>query len=236
MAEPGKEGRITATLPVTKEVQDKILARLEKALPADMAAMLIGGTLLLQRGIHPTGRTKDTDVVLLVHRQQEFEIPSVETVVGVLKSLATDIRVRKDETSVGAIVELEEGPFLVELVRGRGAHGGYFVRRTLLKRIAPMSRKRGKLLEPPLEALAVLKAWAATDQDKLVDTDRDQRGYHEARAADFRRDVRLCLDALLENGQEPNLSLMQGLLEGCSKDRRERMRAVLLEQGWALPR
>lgn len=221
-------------MPITREIQDKILARVEEALPEGIVAMLIGGTLLLDAGAHPAGRTKDTDVVLLVHQEEGLDIPAADVVAGILQGFASEVQVRKDRTSVSGTVELEEGRFLVEAVRGRGAQGGYFVRRTLLKKVAVVSKPRGKLLVPPLEALAVLKAWAATDQDKLAATERDRRGFHQARAADFRRDVRRCLEGLLKRGQRPDTALVVVLLEACSRERRERVGAVLLEQGWTL--
>lgn len=197
--------------------------------------MPIGALGMMQVLDEPAQRTKDVDLVPFLLVDQKLKIPSTNVLLEFAKTLSDSVEVKKDQTNVTVLLPLEAGRVKVELIRGRNpASGGYFVTRRVLEACASISTAKGNVLELPPEGLAVLKAWAATDQDKLIEAKRDPRGFHAARAAAFRQDVAKIGRSFLDQGKPPPTRRMAELLASCPAGRRERIEAVLKAAGWTL--
>jgi hypothetical protein len=216
---------------LTAAAHRDLIAQIAAQLPPDTAIMAIGGGSMLESGIRRVLTTKDEDVVLLLVEGRQPRVAEVETVVALIRSLGAAPSVHKDQTSVGCVLSAPHGRYLVEFIRGRKAGGGYFVSRALLERVAAMSAVDGRVLAPPLEALAFLKAWAAVDKAKLVRAGKDDRGYHASRERAFRDDVASILSRILERRQV-DAGRVDGLLSCCGRDRARAVRAVLDDAGW----
>ena len=168
---------------------------------------------------------------LLAVQDRGFRVADVSVVEALIRDLGSTPNVRKDQTSVSCRVSTPEGTFLVEFVRGRRGGHGYFVSRSVLEAVAALSTREGKKLTPPLEALALLKAWAAVDKAKLARSGRDAAGYHAARERAFRVDVAEIRAKLLRT-RPPDPAVFGKLLAVCSRDRAKAIKDVLHEAGW----
>lgn len=224
------------TVPVTPDLGEQAIHRIETAVPETWRVMPIGGVAVAPLVKDPGAATKDLDLVLVLLDGAEARIPTVEQIVDALGPTLSDLAPRKDETSVAGRLGLEKGTIQVEIIRGRRpAKGGYFVPRTALLAAAKVATTEGKVLRLPGEALAFLKAWAAVDQDKLIRNEKDGRGFHAARAGAFRRDVRRLLDATLDHEhREPDGRILAELLNVTGGDRRRAVETVLRENGWSV--
>lgn len=223
------------TVPVTQELGQQAIQRIVNALPSSWLVMPIGG-IAVDPSIRQAGATtKDVDLVLVLTEGDRVHIPTAEQIVRALDRVLPGLEPRRDQTSILGFLRLEQGTVKVELIRGRRAGaGGYFVARTVLLKAASIGRRKGRIIRLPIEALAFLKAWAATDQDKLIKNDKDARGYHESRAAAFRRDVKNLHENLLDKERrEPVGSILVGLLKIPGGVRRKAVEAVLRENGWS---
>lgn len=222
-------------IPIDRRQATAALNEVASRLPADWAVMPIGGLGMMELLRDPSQRTKDVDVVPLVALKQGFKVPDHASTVAFARKLSARIEAPKDQTSVRALLELESGRVKVELVRGRNPRsGGYFVTRRILEACAVFAKREDRVLAPPPDVLAFLKAWAATDQDKLVEKEKDPRGYHRARAAGFRSDVQRIVRSYLDRGEAPPAGRVRSLLEECSVERRARVARVLTTAGWKL--
>lgn len=228
------------SVPVTPEIAERIVALVARALVPGWKAMPIGGTVMTQIASSSTTFTastamvtKDVDIVLLELRGEERKIPTFAAVMDVARQLSDEVAPREDRNAVAVVVESGDGPVDVELIRGRdNAAGGYFVTRRLLETAAALSTEKGQLLVVAPEALAVLKAWAATDKEKLVKASKDPTGFHAARARQFRQDVADILRSILDAGEEPAMDVVKPMLATCPRDRRAAVAGVLRERGW----
>lgn len=222
-------------IPIDRTQADAALQEVKRRLPPGWCVMPIGAIGMMQVLDNPAQHTKDVDLVPFIVVDQKLKIPSTSVLVEFAQSLSDSVDVEKDQTNVTVLIPLEAGRVKVELIRGRNpASGGYFVTRRLLEACASISTRKGNLLELPAEGLAFLKAWAATDQDKLVEAKRDARGFHAARAAAFRLDVAKIARLFLDQGKPPLGKRMAELLASCPPGRRERIEAVLKAAGWNL--
>lgn len=211
------------------------LQEVVRRLPAGWRIMPIGALGMMQILADPAQRTKDVDLVPLLVVDQKLRIPSTAEVVELARTLSDSVKVEKDQTHVTVLLTLEAGRVKVELVRGRNpASGGYFVTRRVLETCASVSDARGTVLGLPPEGMAFLKAWAATDQEKLIEAKRDPRGFHAARAAAFRQDVAKIAGSFLDKGKPPPIRRMDELLSSCPSERRKRIEAVLKAAGWTM--
>ncbi len=171
--------------------------------------------------------------MLLLVDAQGLRVADTATVERLIRDLGSTPKVRKDQTNVNCTLDTSSGTFLVEFVRGRRGGHGYFISRAVLETVAALSRRDGRLLIPPAEALAFLKAWASVDKAKLVATGRDGHGYHAERQRAFRRDVELIRERVLES-RAPDTTVFTRLLKACSQERASAVREVLEEAGWNL--
>jgi len=219
------------TDPVTLEGHRKVVEMITAKLPAESFLMLLGGGLMMEAGLRHAVTTKDEDLVLLLVEGEGLRVADAAALERLIRELGSTPKVRKDQTNVSCALDTSEGTFLVEFVRGRRGGHGYFISRAVLERVAEISRRDGRLLVPPLEALAFLKAWASVDKAKLLATGRDGRGYHAERQRAFRRDVALIRERVLES-RAPDAGVFTKLLEACSQNRARAVRQVLEEAGW----
>jgi hypothetical protein len=225
-----------ATIPLDRAVLGTIVRRVLDHLPTGWSVMPIGSLAAVPLTPDRGQPTKDADFVPLALVDGELRIPSVNDVEGVARRLSDRVDVRKDQTAVQAFVALEAGRAKVEFVRGRNnASGGYFVTRRLLLACAATATREGALLRLPPESRAILKAWAATDQDKLMEAGKDRTGYHRARAAGFRQDVSFLLRSVLDRAKQPQAQIIAKLLQACPVSRRARVADVLRTAGWPVP-
>lgn len=221
-------------IPVTREIYRDTVARILTEVDAQWRILPIGGSAMAQGSFQDAAAlTKDIDLVLLLLGPSGPRIASLAVVEALARRVGEDVRSRKDQTSVELRMRVAAGSVRVEFVRGRNPQsGGYFVTRPVLEAVASHSKASGRMLEPPPEGLAILKAWAATDQDKLVASGKDLRGFHTGRSASFRKDVRAILASILDRGQAPDLALLDALVAACPPGRGPRVRAILEEAGW----
>ncbi|MBI2076803.1 MAG: hypothetical protein HYT80_00320 [Euryarchaeota archaeon] len=223
-------------VPVDSRVAHEVLEGVAERLPPGWKIMPIGGLGMMDVVPSPGQLTRDVDLVPLVLVDKEFRVPPARDVLALANALSNVVGMRKDETRVEAIVAVESGPVKVELIRGRNVQsGGYFVTRRVLEVAAGLSNPEGVVLRPPPEAMAFLKAWAAVDQDKLVEAQKDPNDFHRARAAAFRQDVSRVLVVLLGLGRRGHTAALKVMLDSCPENRAKRIRDVLREAGWDLP-
>lgn len=222
--------------PVTPALYRAVLDRVGAGLAEGWRLMPIGGSAMAHHGFHEaTSVTKDVDLVVLVLEADAPRVASWAETLALAHRVGLDVRPRKDQTSVACLVAVEGATVRLEFVRGRNpASGGYFVTRRVLAAVAARGRPMGRVVEPAPEGLAVLKAWAAVDQDKLVRAGKDARGFHAARAGGFRADVRAIRSLMLTRGRAPNASLLRDLLAACPAGRRAAIEGVLRDQGWGV--
>lgn len=220
--------------PVTPTMTRRILKNISRELPRDWCLMPIGGTWMGLTAGTPETTTKDVDLAVVVADGARYTVPDLDDVTKIARRLSKRVKPRKDRASVLMVLEEEEGPVTVELVRGRSSTGGYFVTQRVLEAAASLANRHGQVLELPPEALAFLKAWAAHDQEKLVASGRDEERFHSQRLAIFRDDVRRLRGFLRERAREPDVVVFQPLFAACGKNRGEAIRRILVEQGWGL--
>ncbi|MFA5862033.1 MAG: hypothetical protein WDA16_10105 [Candidatus Thermoplasmatota archaeon] len=225
----------TPILPVTPDVAERIVKDIVRALGPGWAIMPLGGTAMGRLSARPAA-TKDIDLVVVLVSEAGAKIPDFDALVKIAHQLAKDkstIRPRSDHTSVELAYSTTAGPVKLELIRGRGAQGGYFVTRRVLEAAISQSTLRDGVFEMPPEALAFLKAWGAHDKMKLVAAGKDERGYHADRERGFRRDVETIRRDMLDRGQVPRASVQRAMLDACGPDRQKAIGRILREAGWA---
>lgn len=223
------------TVPVTPDIADQVLDRLEDAAPADWRLMPIGGTeMATVAGTNAT--TKDVDVVVVTLQADTAEIPPYEELADFALELsdAPDaVETRKDHTSVKFRLSTDAGTVTVEFVRGRTpGTGGYFVSRSVLEKAATLATDSDGTLVLPVEALAFLKAWAAWDKQKLVDAEKDSHGYHADRRDAFLDDVQRLREAVQDEGEEPDPEIIEAMFTATGGERETAVRRILAERHW----
>lgn len=191
------------TIPVTPEVTRRVLDRLISRLPDGWRLMPIGGTEMAIAD-DAAATTKDVDVVLVTLDGDRATIPDYRDLVTFANQLSGTVQTRKDHTAVKLVLSTDAGPVTLELIRGRTpGQGGYFVSRSVLETAATLATDDDGVLRLPTEALAFLKAWAASDKQKLVDAGKDPRGYHAGRREAFLADVQRLRQAVADAGGSP---------------------------------
>lgn len=218
---------------VSRADADATIQRVLDVLPESWRVMPIGGNAVEELLDRPGRTTKDVDLVLVVLRRKGPAIPAAEKIHEVLAKALEQVTVRKDRTSLAGFLVLPGGRVKVEAIRGRSrGAGGYFVSRSVLETTASLSQADGRILRAPVEALAFLKAWGATDQDKLVANQKDARGFHRDRAMGFRKDVTALREAMAEQARTPDGTILRRLLDATGGPRRKQVEAVLRRGGW----
>lgn len=223
------------TVPVTPEVAEQVLDRLRDAAPAGWRLMPIGGTeMATVAGTEET--TKDVDVVVVTLHDGTAEIPPYDDLADFARELSNApdaVETRRDHTSVKFRLSTDAGPVTVEFVRGRtSGTGGYFVSRSVLEKAATLATDSDGTLVLPAEALAFLKAWAAHDKQKLVDADKDARGYHADRRDAFLEDVQRLREAIQDADEEPDAEVIEALFSATGGEREEAVRRILADRNW----
>lgn len=77
-----------------------------------------------------------------------------------------------------------------------------------------------------------MKAWAATDKQKLVDAGKDARGYHARRREAFLRDVQRLREAIQDAGRKPEKKILEALFRATGGEREQAVRKVLSDRHW----
>lgn len=220
------------TVPVTPEVARRVLDRLRSRLPEGWQLMPIGGTEMATVD-DPDETTKDIDVVLVTLHDDTAAIPEYDDLVAFAEQLCDAVETRKDHTSVKLVLATDAGPVTLEIVRGRTpGQGGYFVSRSVLETAATLATEDEGVLRLPTEALAFLKAWAAHDKQKLVDADKDARGYHAGRRDAFLEDVQRLRRAVADQGRDPDPQILDVLFSATGGQREKAVRRILSERQW----
>lgn len=217
------------------DAAERIVREIARKLGPDARVMPIGGTAMGLLQARVSGTTKDVDLVVVLAQGDAAKIPPYEEIVRIAARLVDDpakIQLRADQTSVMLPYASELGVVKLELVCGRGASGGYFVKRRVLEGLVPHAGLVEGVYRLPLEALAFLKAWAATDKAKLVKAGKDERGYHAGRERAFRREVADILDVLRKRGKPPDMKTLDAILALAGKDREKAIREVMRDAGW----
>ena len=197
--------------------------------------MTIGALAMMNARTATKSYTKDVDVVPLVLVDGKHKIPPWEETLNLAKALSDTVRPRKDQTCIELLLSLEGPRVRVELVRGRSNDaGGYFVTRRVLEACARESFDDNRAFDIRGEGLAILKAWAAVDQEKLVAAGKDRIGFHKARAEGFRQDVIALAARMLDAPEHLDNSVLRRLLEACPGPRRARIEQILREAGFGL--
>lgn len=230
-------GDETPTTPIPLDASEKIVRAILAKLPPDARAMPIGGTAMGLLGARVSGTTKDVDLVVVLVKGGEVKIPRYAELVEIAKRLVDDqkkVETRDDQTSAAVQFVSDLGVVKVEIVCGRGASGGYFVKRRVLEGLLPYAQLDDRIYRLPLECLAFLKAWAATDKAKLAAAGKDLRGYHGERERAFRRDVKDILDVLRKRGAPPDTQMLNEILALAGKQREKLVRAAMRAAGWPI--
>ena len=221
------------SVPVDAPSGRRIFQQVLDHLPTGWKVMPIGGLAMMQVADQPGQLTRDVDAVPLVLVDGILRVPPAAAVLEMGLNLSLDASLRKDQTSVQLVVRGEEGPVKVELIRGRNARsGGYFVSRPFLEKAASLCASASRVLYATPEVLACLKAWAAVDEDKLVEAGKDARGFHRARAAAFRQDVSRIRLELAARARAPDAAPVSAMLGVCPPRRAARIRTILETAGW----
>lgn len=220
------------TVPVTPEVTRRVLDRLRARLPDGWRSMPIGGTEMATVG-DADETTKDIDVVIVTLHEDTATIPDYDKLVAFAHALSETVETRKDHTSVKLVLSTDAGPVILEFIRGRTpGQGGYFVSRSVLETAATLATEDDGVLRLPTEALAFLKAWAASDKQKLVDAGKDPRGYHAGRREAFLADVQRLRQAVADAGREPDPEILEALFAATGGKREDAVRRILAERQW----
>lgn len=222
------------TVPVTPEVAERVLSRLQDALPSGWRSMPIGGTEMATLAAEGE-TTKDVDVVIVAIHDGRAAIPEYDELVDLARDLAEEVETRKDHTCVRFPLATDAGLVTVEFVRGRTpGKGGYFVSRTVLETAAELAVDQEGILRPPIEVLVFLKAWAAKDKEKLVEAGKDTRGYHARRRDAFLEDVQRLRRALADADREPDRQRFETMFSATGGEREEAVRRILGERAWPI--
>lgn len=222
-----------STIPIDQPRGTRTIDVVLRNLPVGWSVMPVGAVAMMGARASTKAFTKDVDVVPFVVTKGAYQIPSWDDVVVLARTLGQEVKLRKDQTSVEVRLILEEGPVRLELIRGRrNDGGGYFVTRRVLEACAQNAAKDGQRLTIRPEALAVLKAWAAIDQEKLVVAGKDGHGFHAARILGFRQDVASLARSFADRGEKPDATLLRTLVNACPAGRRVRVERTLKELGF----
>lgn len=224
-------------VPLTPDLSIRLLRDLVKALGDEYRLMPIGGTRMDLDVLRPGGTTKDVDIVLVVTSGGKRTVPTLDDVLKIASSLPGVLgaaKANKEGSVVRVLVQTSAGPVEVEIIRGKTpGKGGYFISRNMIEAVAKTGIDKDGQILIPLDALAFLKAWAAYDQEKLIQRTKDPNGKHARRKADFERDTVKILDALLNKDRTPNPSMLKALMDSCeNKQRRAAIRKTLQNAGW----
>lgn len=194
--------------------------------------MPIGGTEMAAL-VGSEETTKDIDLVIVTLRGREASIPGYPEIVSFAREVSETVETRKDRTSVKLALATDAGQVIVEFVRGRSpGQGGYFVSRSVLETTATLAAEVDGVLRLSAEALAFLKAWAASDKQKLVEAGKDTRGYHARRRAAFLGDVQRLRQAVADAGREPDPDVLEALFAATGGQREKAVQQVLADRQW----
>lgn len=221
------------TVAVTPEIAQRVVGLLVDGCPPGWAVTPIGGTEMATLG-NEHGTTKDVDVVIVTIQDGKASIPEYDQLVEFAGEFAEDVETRKDHTCVRFPLSTDAGAVRVEFVRGRTpGKGGYFVSRTVLETAAELATEEEEcILRLPIEALAFLKAWAASDKAKLVDAGKDGHGYHAQRRDAFLDDVQRLRGFLSDRDREPDPHRFETLFSATGGQREQALRRILEDRGW----
>lgn len=180
----------------------------------------VGSTYFLFRG-RPTLMTKDVDAV--VHAPS-LSVASLEHLVALGRDLG-EVEIGNDEATVRVIMQGQDGPTPVDLVRGKRARKDGFFPRTLLEEAARRGETQGGLLLYPIEYVLVLKADAAVD--RASQSAGERRAQNAARAAAFRQDVFDQMGAAYASGSGLREDWLRDALMHVKESRQDGVAALL---------
>ncbi len=147
--------------PVASEDHEAIVNAIKAKLPAGFRLLRLGNAALQTLQI-AAARTRDFDASI---RGPRGASPAWETLLGIAKSIDPNFETAQDRAVILIRVATPTGPVEVDLIRGRRTPGR-FLTQDFLELVAEGAAELedGTLVASP-EALTVMKAWAAHDQE-----------------------------------------------------------------------
>lgn len=218
---------------IDRDAQRAVVGKLLDVLPDGCGLVLLGNTAGMRHGVPRLTVTKDVDVSIVL-LDEDLRVAPRERIDDVLAALNVEPTVYPEDRSwVQAEVEIGGAVRTVDFIRGRKRDrpNGTFIHRDILNLVTAEAERNGRVLVPSLTDLVVMKAWAATDQDRVAEAaDGDARAGARDRARAYRDDARryaeTALDrAVLDRGR------IGGLLAAMRDHRRPQVRAVLERAG-----
>lgn len=178
-----------------------IVDHIRSRLPPGYRILILGNTALQIRRVRSTA-TIDVDVFLV---QPGPAIPPWADLVRIALTIDPSAEPSADQASVLLRVPTAAGPAEVDLIRGR-RRPGRFVTHDFLTAVADDAVPWGSDLLPRDEALVVMKAWAAVDQQRRAEGGEDaarRAGKRDRFLSDlgWLRDAKLASQASFDQGR-----------------------------------
>lgn len=199
--------------------------------------MLLGNTAGIRHGVPGVTTTKDVDVSVIL-LDEDKQIAPRERIDEILDELGVEPTVYPEDRSwVQAELPVDGVPRKVDFIRGRKRDrpNGTFIHRGILNMITRAADRDAHVLIPSLTDLIVMKAWAATDQDRTADgAEGDKRERALRRKQAYQDDTRRYTETSLDR-DELEVERINELLEAMRAHRRPEVRDVLERAGTIEP-
>jgi hypothetical protein len=219
---------------IGKDEQDALVRRLLSLLPDDHALLVLGNTASIVHGITDITTTKDVDVAIIVLGGDRAIAP-YEVLLELMERLGVPPKRQPDDQSwVQILVKVGDAERKVDLIRGRSRdrENGTFIERKILQEVAQGAAQIGRVLVPGTTDLVVMKAWAAVDQARHLQEEKDprQRRFHEGRLRAYTDDARRVAEWAIRRS-ELEQDRIGALLKLMKPHRQRPVREVLIEIG-----
>lgn len=223
--------------PLDQEEQQTILQQLVDVLPEGCGLVLLGNTAGIRHGVPGITTTKDVDVSLIL-LDEDQQIAPRERIDEILNDLGVEPTVYPEDRSwVQAELPVDGVPRKVDFIRGRKRDrpNGTFIHRDILNMITRAADRDDHVLVPSLTDLIVMKAWAATDQNRTADdAEGDKREHALRRKRAYEDDTRRYTETALDR-DELEMERIDELLAAMRDHRRPEVRGVLERAGTIEP-
>lgn len=223
---------------VGEDEQRRIVGQIVDVLPGACGLVLLGNTAGLHHRVPGITTTKDVDVSVVLLDSDNRVAPR-EQIDEILDELGVEPTVYpRDRSWVQAQLEVDGVDRQVDFIRGRKRDrpSGTFIHRDLLNRITAAAEQDEHVLVPSLTDLVLMKAWAATDQQRLAnEATGDDHETALGRKRAYQDDTRRYTETALDRGVL-DLARIRGLLDAMRDHRRPEVREVLERAGTIEPR